>query len=170
MSQIGQGNMWFLAQVKPNCHMIAERNLVRQGFSVFMPLQEVTMRARGRFVTKLRPLFPGYLFVAIDGRASALRSVNATLGLARLVCLGREPTLVPDHLIRDLMARCDEASVLQPSEQFNLGDRVAVTRGPFTDFVAIIESTAPEFRVHVLMEILGNHARMTLNARHLRAI
>ena len=50
---------WFLAQMKPNSHDIANRNLTRQGFETFLPLQEETRRTRGRFVTRRRPLFPG---------------------------------------------------------------------------------------------------------------
>ena len=68
MTHHNRGTRWFLAQCKPNSHNVAKRNLVRQGFSVFLPLQETTRRARGRFVTQMRPLFPGYLFVVLNVR------------------------------------------------------------------------------------------------------
>ena len=48
---------WFLAQFKPNGHRIAERNLNRQGFRTFLPLQEETRRQRSKFTTTLRPFF-----------------------------------------------------------------------------------------------------------------
>ena len=66
MTHHDRGTTWFLAQLKPNSHRIAERNLARQGVRTFLPLQEETKRARGRFTTQMRPLFPGYLFVAFD--------------------------------------------------------------------------------------------------------
>ena len=61
---------WFFAQFKPNCHRIAERNLERQGFQSLLPMQEETRRVRGKFTALMRPLFPGYLFVAF-GKAPA---------------------------------------------------------------------------------------------------
>ncbi|WP_323811290.1 transcription termination/antitermination NusG family protein [Yoonia sp. 67-2] len=70
---------WFLAQCKPNSHAVAERNLTRQGFTTFLPIREETMRVRNRFVTKLRPLFPGYLFVALDVGAGKWRAVNSPM-------------------------------------------------------------------------------------------
>ena len=59
MHDLTHATSWFLAQMKPNSHDIANRNLTRQGFETFLPLQEETRRTRGRFVTRRRPLFPG---------------------------------------------------------------------------------------------------------------
>jgi len=41
--------LWYLVQLKPNGHQIAERNLVRQGFCVFNPMEDKTLRKNGRF-------------------------------------------------------------------------------------------------------------------------
>ena len=46
------GETWFLAQVKPNCEAVAERNLARQGIGTFLPREDVTREQRGRFVAK----------------------------------------------------------------------------------------------------------------------
>ncbi len=59
-------NHWYLIQFKPNSHRLAERNLLRQGFETFLPMQEVTRRKASRFVNDLRPLFPGYMFVSVN--------------------------------------------------------------------------------------------------------
>ena len=69
-----EGTRWYLAQMKPQSHQIAVRNLRRQGFEVFLPMQNVTGKARGRFVTRLQPFFPGYLFVAFDVSTGAQRN------------------------------------------------------------------------------------------------
>lgn len=61
-----RGTTWFLAQLKPNSVKIAERNLKRQGFRTFLPVEEVTKRANSKFVTAVRPMFPGYIFVSFD--------------------------------------------------------------------------------------------------------
>jgi transcriptional antiterminator RfaH len=161
---------WFLAQFKPNSHNIAERNLVRQGFQCFLPMQEETKRARGKFITQMGPLFPGYLFVALDVLRGGWRAVNSTYGVTRLVSLGKEPTPVPRDLVSQLMLRCDRAGKLLPPRLLRPGDEMIMTKGPFTDFVATIERVAPDRRVYVLMELMGAQTRVAVNADHLRHV
>ena len=42
-----RGSSWFLAQLKPNCAHIADRNLKRQGFRTFLPTEDVNRRSNG---------------------------------------------------------------------------------------------------------------------------
>lgn len=164
------GTTWFLAQTKPNSHRVAERNLGRQGFKTFLPLQEETKRVRGNFSTQMRPLFPGYLFVAFDVEIGGWRAVNSTYGITRLVNFGKQPTPVPLDLVSTLMLRCDREGKLMPPKLLEPGDEVMVTKGPFAEFIAKIESIAPDRRVWVLMEIMGGGTRVAVDAKHLRSV
>lgn len=170
MTYHDRGSSWFLAQIKPNSHNIAERNLSRQGFRIFLPMQEETKRARGKFTTQMRPLFPGYLFVALDLLRGGWRAVNSTYGITRIVSLGKEPTPVPLDLVSQLMLRCDREGKLLPPKLLKPGDEVTLTKGPFTNFVATIESIAPDKRVWVLMELMGAQTRVAVSVDHLKAI
>ncbi|PZX40657.1 transcriptional antiterminator RfaH [Roseinatronobacter thiooxidans] len=161
---------WFLAQFKPNSHHIAQRNLNRQGFRTFLPLQEEDKRARGKFITQIRPLFPGYMFVALDIQRGGWRVVNSTSGVTRLVSLGKEPTPVPRDLVAQLMLRCDEDGKLLPPELLQPGDDVMLTKGPFADFVARVEGIAPDRRVYVLLELMGMQTRVAVGADQLRTV
>jgi transcriptional antiterminator RfaH len=164
------GTSWFLAQLKPNCARIAVRNLDRQGFKTFLPLGEETRKRNGKFVTTLRPLFPGYLFVAFDAARGLWRSVNSTYGVTRLVSFGAEPAVVPAELVSQLMQRCDSRGKFHAPKPWKTGDRVMVIKGPLADFVGEVESIAPNRRVWVLMEIMGAHARVAVGAGQLRAM
>jgi transcriptional antiterminator RfaH len=159
---------WFLAQCKPNSHQIAQRNLARQGFPVFLPLQESTSRARGQFFTQLRPLFPGYLFVKLDIRNGPWRAVNSTLGVTRLVSLGAEPTPVPRELVDELRQRCNPTGRLQPALTLLPGDQVTFATGPFAELVATIERIAPDRRVWVLLELMGQQIRAAVPVEQLQ--
>lgn len=167
MGEQGDCTTWFLAQLKPNGASIAERNLRRQGFRIFVPRQQETRRARGRFITRLRPLFPGYIFVALDLVQGGWRAVNSTCGISRLVCFGREPAAVPADIIDQLMLHYDGTDGQPPPKQFKPGDRVTLTGGPFTEFVATIESIAPDQRLYLLMELMGAQTRITVDAINL---
>ena len=102
---------WFLAQLKPNCAHIAERNLGRQGFETFLPMEEETRTRKGKFITASRPMFPGYIFVAFDAARGLWRSVNSTYGITRLVSFGKEPAPVPHGLVHELRTRCDDSGL-----------------------------------------------------------
>lgn len=164
------GSSWFLAQLKPNCVHIAERNLLRQGFRTFLPLEEGTKRQRGKFVTVLRPLFPGYIFVAFDTSSGHWRAINSTHGVTRLVSFNKEPAPVPLDLVSQLMLRCDASGKLLPPKLLKPGDLVRVTKGPFGDYVATIEYLAPNRRLWLLMDLMGGQTRVVVKADQVQAV
>ena len=154
---------WYLIQLKPNGHRVAKENLDRQGFKSFLPLQNVTKRTAQRFIERQMPLFPGYMFVELDPQQSHWRKVNSTLGVARIVMHGDRPTQVPQGVVAHLMARCDARGVLQPTTELQLGQEVQLLRGPFANLVATIEEFAPDQRIWVLIELLGQASRISVN-------
>jgi transcriptional antiterminator RfaH len=164
------GNTWFLVQLKPNCHEMAETNLRRQRFQTFLPLREETKRKSSRFITTLRPLFKGYMFVAFDTAKGGWRAINSTYGVSRLVSFGNEPRPVPLDLISRLMLRCDEGGKLLPPRILMTGDAVRISDGPFAEFVATVEEIGPDQRVWVLLDLMGRTARVAVNSDVLRVM
>lgn len=122
---------WFLAQLKPNCARLADKNLKRQGFKTFLPLEEETRQRNGKFFIAMRPLFPGYIFVAFDVAQGHWRAANSTYGITQLLRFGKEPEAVPLDLVSQLMLRCDANSKLLPPILSKPGDLVKLTKGPF---------------------------------------
>lgn len=57
---------------------------------------------------------------------------------------------------------------LLPPRLLNPGDQVRLSTGPFADFVATVESIAPDRRVFVLMEIMGGETRVAVPVDQLR--
>lgn len=153
---------WYLVQTKPNAHALAERNLQRQGLSTFLPMQEVTGRKSSRFVNKIRPLFPGYLFVEVPEGQAPWRSINGTLGVARLVRFGEMPEPVPEGLVAALRARCDADGHFVAPNELSAGDAIEIARGPFAHFVAEVEKVSPDQRVWVLLDLMGQKTRVSL--------
>lgn len=170
MTSNDRGTSWFLAQLKPNCANIAAKSLTRQGFKTFLPLEEETRQRNGKFITAMRPLFPGYIFVALDVARGLWRTVNSTYGITRLVSFGTEPATVPSDLVSHLMLRCDAQGKLLPPKLLKHGDQVTMTTGPFANFVAEVEQIAADRRVWVLMEIMGGQTRVAVGADQLRAV
>lgn len=153
---------WRLVQLKPNCLHIAYRNLVRQGFRVFCPMEKTTRRRSGRFVATETALFPGYLFLGSPEAAAPIRVVNSTYGVSRVVSFSSEiPAEVPLQIVLGLMARCDEQGVLR-TDELQKGDEIRVLGGPFSDFIGKVESLGPQQRVWVLLDLLGGSTRVAV--------
>ncbi len=159
---------WYLAQLKPNCARIADRNLKRQGFKTFLPMEDMTLKRKGRFATERRPVFPGYIFVSLDISQGSWSTINSTHGVTRLVSFGKEPASIPPELMAQLQLRCDAEGKLLPPNLLQPGDQVKLTKGPFANFGAKIEKIAPDQRVWVLMDIMGGQTRVTVSADQLR--
>lgn len=160
---------WFLVQTKPNGHRLAERNLNRQGFETFLPLQEVTQRKASRFVNDLRPLFPGYMFVAFELEDAPWRKINGTFGVSRLVSFDQTPKPVPLTLVAGLMSRCDASGKLLPPKILKAGDDVELLTGPFAKFVGTVESIDAEQRIWVLLELMGQKTRVRVPQEQLQS-
>ena len=153
---------WYLVQLKPNGHRLAKTNLERQGFNTFLPLQNVTKRSAHKFVDRLVPLFPGYMFVELDTTQNAWRKVNSTLGVARIVSLGGTPTAIPSEIVNEFISRCDGDGILCPTQGLEVGQYVQVLRGPFANFVAKVEEISPDQRVWILIDLLGQSSRISV--------
>ena len=153
---------WYLVQLKPNGHRLAKTNLEKQGFNMFLPLQNVTKRSAHKFVDRLVPLFPGYMFVELDTTQNAWRKVNSTLGVARIVSLGGTPTPIPSEIVNEFISRCDGDGVLCPTQVLEFGQDVQVLRGPFANFVAQVEEISPDQRVWILIDLLGQSSRISV--------
>ena len=161
---------WFLARLRPNCAAIAQRNLERQKFQTFLPLERDTRRRLGKFENIMRPLFPGYIFVALDHARGLWRSVNSTYGVARLVSFGEAPAPVPSNFVAALRKRCDERGLLLPPETFHPGDTVTLNSGPFAKFVAEVERVGADQRVWILLDLMGRQTRLLAEPQQLKPV
>ena len=159
---------WFLIQFKPNSHRLAERNLHRQGFDSFIPMQETTRRKASRFVSDLKPLFPGYMFVSVNSELAPWRTINNTIGVSRLVSFNGKPKPLPLQLVSGLLLRCDTSGALLPLKSLGEGDSVEIITGPFANFIATVDIIDPEQRIWVLMDFMGQKTRMQVSSDQLQ--
>ena len=159
---------WYLAQLKPNCASIAQRNLARQGFETFLPLERTTQRKGGQLVEVKRPYFAGYLFVGIKTGAAPWSAIHSTLGISRLVRFGSTPTHVPAELVSELRGACDAECCVTTHVALEKGDDVRIAAGPFSDFIGQVEQLAPDKRVWVLLDVMGKATRVSIPSADLR--
>jgi transcriptional antiterminator RfaH len=112
------------------------------------------------------PLFPRYLFVAVDLNAQRWRSIYSTIGVARLVCNGDDPAAVPDAVVGALKNREDARGFikLETRPGFRPGERVRVLDGAFSSCLGLFEGMADRDRIAILLDLLGRKVRVVLDA------
>lgn len=164
MRYLDASQAWYVVHCKPNSEKTALLNLKNQGFFPFLPLQKVTFRKGAAFQTKLRPLFPGYMFVAQKPTSSNWHKINNTRGVVRLVTLTAEPTPVPPIIMNQIFARCDMNDVYQQNSDINSGDYVKITQGPLAGAIGEIIKIDPDKRVHLLFDFMGQKSSLTINS------
>ena len=155
--------LWYALRIKPRKEDVVWRQILQRGMETFYPrlrVNPVNPRAR-----KLRPYFPGYLFVHADLDAlgeSYFKWMPHTIGL---VGFGGEPAYVPENLIYELRKRVEEISAAggELFDGLKPGDLVRISSGPFTGYEAIFDARLPgSERVRVLLEFLNNRRRLPI--------
>jgi transcriptional antiterminator RfaH len=160
------GSRWYVVQTHVNAEVKAGANLERQGFAVYLPRFLKRRKHARKVETVARPLFPRYLFVAIDVGTQRWRSIQSTLGVSHLVCLNGHPASIENGVLNALRARENEDGFIKLTRRscFSPGDRVRITEGAFIDNLALVESFSDHERVAVLLDLLGRKVRVLVGA------
>ena len=151
---------WFILQFKPNAHRQAVRNLNQQGFETFLPLTNTTSRKSCRFMNATQPLFPGYMFITFNKTDTEWHKINNTYGVSRLVTFNSVLKSIPTTFIDNLIMRYDLSGKLLPVKKLKKGDQVKILNGPFTNFVATIETYETDQRIWILMDLMGRTTKL----------
>jgi len=135
--------------------------LTRQGFESYLPRFLKRRRHARKVDVAPVPLFPGYLFVALDLEAARWRSIHGTVGVSRLVCHGDDPAPIPEGIIEEIRGREDTAGwvVLRPQTALRSGQSVEISNGPLAELRGVFEGLDSKERVIVLLNLLGREVR-----------
>jgi transcriptional antiterminator RfaH len=156
-------NLWYALRSKPRKEDIVWKQVQNYGYEVFYPrirVHPINPRAR-----KLKPYFPGYLFVYVDLDFTGLSTFQWLPHATGLVKFGGEPAQVPENLIVAIKNRIEEiaASGGELFDGLKRGDRVVISHGPFEGYEAIFDERLPgNERVRVLLELLSNQRRVAV--------
>ena len=157
---------WYVLRSKPRKEETLWRQASIRGVEVYYPrikVNPVNPRAR-----KLRPYFPGYMFIQAELDEVGLSTFNYMPYAIGLVSFGGEPATVSDALILALKRRLHE--IWESGGEFfdglRPGDPVLIREGPFTGYEAIFDvRLSGTDRVRVLLKMLRDrYVPVELNA------
>lgn len=154
---------WYALRSKARKEEVVWRQVRTQGFDVFYPrlrVQPVNPRA-----WKLKPYFPGYMFVNVDIEQVGLSAFQWMPHAMGIVCFGDEPAIVPENLVHAIKRRVDEISAAggELFDGLQKGDSVVISDGPFAGYEAIFDTRVPgSERVRVLLQLLNSQRQVPL--------
>jgi len=162
----GNRTQWCAVHTHARAEDKAAFHLARQGYAVFLP-KHLKRRKHARRVEWVpAPLFPRYLFVAVDQGIGRWWSIHSTIGVTGLVCFGKVPAIVPAGIIAEIEARQDENGLvrLRPGLDFKRGERVRIIDGPLGELEGLFDGASDNARITVLLDLLGRQVRVRVPA------
>jgi transcription termination/antitermination protein NusG len=146
----------------------AEARAIRQAL---VPTQEVVEIKNGKKVTVERKIYPGYVLVEVLMTQETLHVINGIQGVIKFVGHDRLPQPLRADEVNRLLGIADEAETDEPAEEipFLVGQAVAITEGPFTDFNGTVEEVmADKGKVRVSVSLFGRPTSVELDYLQLK--
>jgi transcription antitermination factor NusG len=161
---------WYALHSHPYKEELLWKQVQAHEIEGFYPRVRVTpVNPRSR---KIRPYFPGYLFVRVNLEEVGLSVFNWMPYSTGLVSFGGEPAVVSDALIHAVKQRILQVEQAGGELFANLhqGDSVVIQDGPFDGYEAIFDIRLPgSERVRILLKMLNDrNVPMELRAGQIR--
>lgn len=163
---------WYVLRSKPNREEALWLETSARGFETFYPhIRVYPANPRSR---KLRPYFPGYLFVQTD-LEDVGRSVFEWMPYSQgLVTFGDQPAEVPESLLQATRKRVDQINANGGEQMVGWvrGESLVIEGGPFDGYQAVFDARISGCeRVRVFLALLKTRQMsLVLPAGQLRAV
>ena len=147
----------------------AEERPIRQAL---VPTQDQIEIKNGKKVTVERKMYPGYVLVEMLMNQETLHVINSIQGVIKFVGHDRLPQPLRPEEVNRLLGIADEQEEQEPKEEipFLVGQAVAITEGPFSDFNGTVEEVYPDKgKVRVSVSLFGRPTSVELDYLQLRA-
>jgi transcriptional antiterminator RfaH len=163
MGERASGRAWVVVNTHPHKERFALENLARQAFPAYCPMLRTRIRHARVTRQSLRPMFPGYVFAAVETDVQRWKPLLSTFGVRAVVRSGDRLSFLPPGFVEALKEREVDGAVTRPSAPFHVGQSVRLMREPFDGLVATIVEMDDRQRLVVLMDLLNRPVRVRVD-------
>lgn len=155
---------WYALVTNPKCERRAEAGLRERGLEVYLPWGRIWSRPKRAtgVVMRLRPVFPRYIFIGCPrgvwpdlSRIDGVEGVIAAQGL---------PLEIPEWQVLSTWALetngkldFNAAPKVSRKGEYEAGDEVLITGGPFAGFLGVVSQANGEKTVSIETMMFGRH-------------
>lgn len=159
------GPMWYVAKVQPGRSALVRSGLDVLGVETFAP--QIVAHKGGRQTTE--PLFPGYVFVAVEPDSAAWPRIRWAGGISYFLPSQMEPAPVSDELVEGIRIRTEEWNADGWRSAFRPGDAIRVESGPLNGLDGLFKRYVPGAkRCEVLVSLVGAQHLVRVSVGSLR--
>jgi transcription termination/antitermination protein NusG len=149
---VTQSPVWLAAYTTPRHEKSVVRHLEVRDVEYFLPLYKAERKWRNGCKVEVEfPIFPNYVFVHVDRRAS-YRVLDAP-GVVAFAGSGRLPALVPDSEIEWLRNELPLRK-FEPHPYLVVGSRVRIKSGPMAGMNGVLIRKKGGFRVVLSIDLI----------------
>jgi len=133
---------------------------------ILIPTENVVEMRGGSKRTTTRKFFPGYIIVQMELTDETWHLVKDTQKITGFVGgTAKNPTPVPEREVRRITQQMEEGTTKpKPKQDFQEGETVRVTDGPFMNFTGTVEEVRPDKqKLRVLVSIFGRATPVELD-------
>jgi len=156
-------------KVKQNlASRVRSMNVEERIFEVVIPMEDVIEFKGGRKVVVQKKIFPGYLYVRMALDDDSWYVVRNTPGVTGFVGNGARPTPLSRKEVEGVLGTGTKEEAgpekkARPRLDFEVGEQVRVTQGPFADFNGVISDIdVGRSKLTVLVNIFGRETPVEL--------
>ncbi|WP_105902482.1 transcription/translation regulatory transformer protein RfaH [Vibrio gangliei] len=152
---------WYLLYCKRGEQKRAKQHLENQQVECYYPEIEIEKILRGKRQRVVEPLFPSYMFVALDhDNGPTFTTIRSTRGVMDFVRFGGLPYKVPKGVIERLQNfKPDEEGTTLPKQ----GQTVQITSGQFAGFDAVYHESDGEKRSILLITLINKQVKIKVD-------
>ena len=136
-----------------------------------VPTEQVVEIKGGKKVNVERKKYPGYVLVEMSMNQETIHTINSIQGVIKFVGQERAPQPLRQDEVNRILGIADEREPEEPREEipFLIGQAVAITEGPFTDFNGTVEEVMPDKgKVRVSVSLFGRPTSVELDYTQLK--
>ncbi|MFH1824433.1 MAG: transcription termination/antitermination protein NusG [Candidatus Firestonebacteria bacterium] len=157
---------WYIVTTYSGCEEKAKVNLeyriktmgmVDKIFQVLIPKEEVIQVKSGKKKSISKKFYPGYVLVEMDMTDDTWTLVRNTPKVTGFVRAGPKPLTLSGEEVNTILGQM-KGTIPTPKHivEFEKGDAVRVTEGPFTNFSGVIEEVYPDrMKVKVMLTVFS---------------
>ena len=79
-----------------------------------------TSKRGTKFISRLKPLFPGYIFLGTKLDNIPWKSINSTRGVVKAITLDGQYRSIDPEILHGLRSRCDQNGVLETMDSITI--------------------------------------------------